>query len=231
MSFLLRMLIPLVGYVCVATVVSAALGVGYLRRSGKLNDETLYRMVALVHGVDLEEIEHAQDQVLAETPREEPSYAEQQMHAQAATIHFDAKRKQLADSLLEFDFQLERLTAETNKYAELGASVEQKLKSQKEELLTAQMIEVRKQIEMMTPDTQAKEILVLMIRDQRIDEVILLLGSMKARSCQSIINTFDTKDDIDMLYLVQQKMLAGGPTVDLINERLKDLEQLKNQEQ
>lgn len=231
MSFLLRMLIPLIGYVCVATVVSGALGYGYLRKSGKLSDEKLYRIVALVHDVDLDEIEHAKETVVSETPPEEPSFAEQQQFAQAATIHFDAKRKQLASSLMEFDHQLKRLTDEANRYAMLGDSVEQELKSQREQLLNAQLVEVSKQIESMHPLKQAKPMLVKRIEQGRLDEVILLLNSMKPRNRTAILNTFTTEQDIDHLYEVQRKMLEGGQAVDFIDERLKELQQLKNQAQ
>ena len=59
MSCLIRLLLPLIGYACVATVISAGLGYGYLRKSGQLDDETLFRITALGAGVDLEEIEKA----------------------------------------------------------------------------------------------------------------------------------------------------------------------------
>lgn len=231
MSFLLRMMIPLIGYVCVATVVTGALGFGYLRKSGKLNDETLYRIVALVHGVDLDEIEQAQEAVAAETPPEEPSFAEQQQFAQAATIQFDAKQKQLASSLLEFDHQLKRLTSEANRYTMLGDSVKQELETQKQMVLNQQIIEVSKQIESMDPDTQAKPMLALRIEQDRLDEVILLLNNMKPRSRTAILNTFTTEQDIENLYKVQRKMLEGGQAVEFINERLQELEQLKNRAQ
>jgi hypothetical protein len=231
MSFLLRMMIPLIGYVCVATVVTGALGFGYLRKSGKLNDETLYRIVALVHGVDLDEIEQAQEAVAAEAPPEEPSFAEQQQFAQAATIQFDAKQKQLASSLLEFDHQLKRLTSEANRYTMLGDSVKQELETQKQMVLNQQIIEVSKQIESMDPDTQAKPMLALRIEQDRLDEVILLLNNMKPRSRTAILNTFTTEQDIENLYKVQRKMLEGGQAVEFINERLQELEQLKNRAQ
>ena len=210
---------------------TGALGFGYLRKSGKLNDETLYRIVALVHGVDLDEIEQAQEAVAAETPPEEPSFAEQQQFAQAATIQFDAKQKQLASSLLEFDHQLKRLTSEANRYTMLGDSVKQELETQKQMVLNQQIIEVSKQIESMDPDTQAKPMLALRIEQDRLDEVILLLNNMKPRSRTAILNTFTTEQDIENLYKVQRKMLEGGQAVEFINERLQELEQLKNRAQ
>ena len=42
-------------------------------------------------------------------------------------MHFDAKRKQLADLLAGFDDQLQRLNDETNKYTTLRETVEKYL--------------------------------------------------------------------------------------------------------
>jgi hypothetical protein len=231
MSLLLRLLIPLIGYVCVATVVTAALGFGYLRSSGKLNDETLYRMIALVHGVDLEKFEHAEEKAVADAPGEEPSFAQQQQFAQAATIQFDAKRKQLATSLIEFDHQLKRLTEETERYNDLGDSVKAKLNEDKQQILNEQLVKVSQQIEAMTPKTQGKPMLVMRIEEDRLDEAILLLNNLKPRSRQEILATFTSPEEIKYLYRIQRKMLEGGQAVDFIDEKLKELEQLKNQAQ
>lgn len=230
MSMMIRLLFPLIGYLCVATVLSAGLGYGYLRRSGALNDETMFRVVALLHGIDLEELEKAGSEDGEAAPAEEASFDEQQQLAQAATIQSDAKRKQLADSLADFEFQLRLLDEKTGKYATFRESVEEYLKQQQDLVMKEQMQKVRAQLEAVDPTAQAKPILVKMIEDKRTDEVILLLGSMKARSQRDILNTFVTPTDLEMLYLIQRKMLAGEPALPYINERLEELEQLKEQE-
>ena len=78
MNALIRWTFPLIAYLCVGTVISAALGYGYLRHSGKLDDETMFRIMALVHGVDLDELAKEGTPTVEETPPEEPSFAEQQ---------------------------------------------------------------------------------------------------------------------------------------------------------
>jgi hypothetical protein len=113
----------------------------------------------------------------------------------------------------------------------LGDSVKQELETQKQMVLNQQIIEVSKQIESMDPDTQAKPMLALRIEQDRLDEVILLLNNMKPRSRTAILNTFTTEQDIENLYKVQRKMLEGGQAVEFINERLQELEQLKNRAQ
>jgi hypothetical protein len=230
MGALVRWVFPLVGYLCVATVVSAALGYGYLRRSGKLDDETMFRITALLHGVDLEELEKAGEKTVEETPPEEPSFAQQQEQVQAATLHFDAKHKQLEDSLTHFDYQLERVSEATARYTQLRVAVDQYLTQQRDQVTNEARQKVRAQLEGLVPKKQAKPLLIKMIDADQIDEVILLLNSMKPRSQQDILRTFDTVDDIDRLYQVQQRMLAGAPAKPYIDAQLEQLKQLQQQE-
>ena len=231
MGLVVRWLFPLVAYACVGTVASLALGYGYLRYSGKLDDETVFRITALLHGVDLAEIEKSAPATQSEAPPEETSFAEQQQQRQAATLHFDAKQKQLADSLSDFDYQLKRLTEATARYTQLKRSVEIYLTEQSQRVTEEARNKVRAQLELLVAKKQAKPILIRMIKDDQVDEVILLMSSMKARSQEMILRSFDTVDDLDMLYRVQQRMLAGHPAKQFIDDQVKALEQLKQQEQ
>lgn len=229
MSRLLGLLLPLIGYACVATVISAALGYGYLRKSGKINDEKLFKVVALLQDVDLEEIKKASDEHRPSTPPEESSFDEQQRHAQTTLLHFDAKQKQLAASLVNFDYQLKQLNAATENYARLKADVAKYLDEQGQLVLREAMQDVREQMELLSPK-QAKPILIKYIQDERIDDVIMLLGSMKAKSREAILKTFTTEEDREMLYRIQRKMLAGEPVKPFIDAKLKEMEKLKSQD-
>src|SRR5688572_21813462 len=146
MSRMLGLLLPLIGYACVATVISAALGYGYLRKSGKLDDETLFRVVALLQDVDLEEIKKQSQEQGPKTPGEEPSFGEQQRHVQTTMLHFDAKQKQLAVSLTNLDYQLRQLNAAIENYARLKADVAKYLDEQGKLVLREAMQDVREQM-------------------------------------------------------------------------------------
>ena len=56
MGALIRILFPLIGYFCVAATITTVAGYGYLRHNGILDDEKMFQIVSLVHGVDLEQI-------------------------------------------------------------------------------------------------------------------------------------------------------------------------------
>jgi len=227
MGRLFGFLISLIGYACVATVISAALGYAYLRHAGKLDDETMFRVVALVHGVNLDEIAKAKKQEAPGTPGEEPSFQEQRQRLQTASLQFDAKQKQLADALVIFNYQLKQLNLATENYAKLRAEVKQYLEEQGKLVLSENMQKVRAQLELVDPKKQAKPMLTKYIDDNRIDEVIMLLNSMKPKSQMDILKTFNAPEDLDRLYRIQRKMLAGEPVKPMIDARLKELEQLE----
>jgi hypothetical protein len=229
MSRLLGLLLPLIGYGCVATVVSGALGYGYLRKSGKLDDEKLFHIVAIVQDVDLEEIKKKAEEHAPALPAEEPSFDEQQRRSQTESLHFDAKQKQLAISLVSFDYQLKQLIAATDNYARLKREVTEYLDQQGQSVLREAMQEVRQQLEELSPK-QAKPILINYIADNDMDDVIKLLRSMKPKKRETILKTFTTEEDVEMLYKIQRKMLAGEPEKPFIDEKFKALEQLKAQD-
>jgi hypothetical protein len=53
---MIRFLFALIGYLATATVITLALGVGYLWQTERLSDDKMFRMIALLQGVDLEQI-------------------------------------------------------------------------------------------------------------------------------------------------------------------------------
>lgn len=231
MGMLIRMLFPLIGYFCVATVVSGAIAYGYMVKSGKLDDEKIFRITAILQDVDLEEIERQSNETEEPgTPPEEPSYEQQRRQYQTISLQFDVKEKQLADSLVDFDYQLKRLGGATEQYTRLRSEVEEYLVQQSNRVLSEEMQKVRKQLESLIPKKQAKPILIKYITDDRIDDVIMLLGSMKPRDQEAILRTFDSPEDLEMLYRIQRKMLAGEPAKPFIDSQLQALEQLKAQQ-
>jgi hypothetical protein len=227
MSALIRFTLPLVAYLCVGTVITAGLGYGYLRNSGKLNDETMFRIMALVHGLDLDELGKESEKSVDGTPPEESSFDEQQAHVQATTLRFDAKQKQLADSLVQFEYQVNRVTAARVRYDDLRSAVEDFLTQKEQELSNSDLAGVRAQLEAMDPKKQAKPLLVTYMEGGEVDLVVKLLGSMKERNRREILRTFTTPEDIKMLKQMQEHILNDNPAKAKIAEQLEALEQLK----
>lgn len=230
MSAIVRFLFPLIGYFCTATVVAAAMGAGLLRYTGRLNDERMFQLLAVVHDVDLEEVEQAHEAIESEIPPEEASFDDQQQLRHVATLQFDAKLKQLDDLLSNFTYQLDDLNVKTGRYENLRTEVENYLKQQSDEAQAAEVRRVIQQMEVLDPRKQAKPLVQEMIKEGRIDTVIQILGSMKTRARNDLLKAFDTAEDIEMLYQIQRHMLEDDPTSQFIRQQVQTLEDLKSQD-
>jgi hypothetical protein len=73
MTRILQLLFALIGYVCTATVITALLGIYYFWRTDRLNDEKMFRMIALLQDVDLVQIAAKQKKTTEEVPHGEPA--------------------------------------------------------------------------------------------------------------------------------------------------------------
>lgn len=230
MAAMIRLLFPLIGYFCTATVITLVAGFGYLRSSGKLDDEHVFRIVSTLHDIDLEKIAKSHGPGEDDIPLEESSYDQQIEFSQVATLHLQSKQDDLEKQLNEFESQFKQLNVQTARYQTFRQEVERYLIERGERALESGLVAVRNQLENLTAKKQAKPLLVQWIKEGRIEDVILLLNGLKDRSREEIIRTFDTPEDIDMLKLIYDQMLEGHPEKTFIEGKLNELQQLKQQD-
>lgn len=230
MNAMVRILFPLIGYLCVGTVLTGALAYGYLVQTGRLTDETQFRIAALLHGVDLNELQQEVKEHSEEVPGEEQSYEQKRQELDIAGLHYDAMRKQMESSLTEFDYQLKRLSTESLRYTNLKKEVEDFLEKQKTAVENEAMQRVVAQIEGLSAKKQAKPILKQYIEEQKIEEVIRILNLMKNSVRREVLKAFNEKEDLEELYLIQQAMLSDDPSKVFIDEKIEALKALKDQD-
>ncbi|QEG33051.1 MotE family protein [Bythopirellula goksoeyrii] len=230
MSTLIRFIFPLVGFLSTATVLTAVGGYGYLRNTGKLDDEKMFHIVAVLHDVNLDKIaeSHSEDQL--DVPPEEASFERRQEDAQIATLQLQAKRDDLLRLMEDFNAQLKQLSTANARYQTYSSEVEQFLNKIKEEALDDGLRSVREQIQNMHPKKQAKPLLIKMLRDEhRMQQVILILNGMSPKKRSDIIKTFEP-EDLDILADLHKHMLDGDPVRPYVENQLNELNKLKTQD-
>jgi hypothetical protein len=223
MAGLIRILFPLVGFFCTATVLTGVASYGYLRNMGFLDDEKLFRIVALLNDVDLEKISDQHSNKEADVPPEEMSHEQGQQLMQVAALHLQSKKDDLDKQLEQFDAKLREMTAENNRYQGFKREVELYLEKVKEEAEDSGLLAVRNQIQNLIPKKQAKPILVGWIKEEKTRQVIQLLNGMPAKKRSDILKTFDTPEDLEMLAKIQQQMLDGDPIKPFVEEQMQKL--------
>jgi hypothetical protein len=230
MAALIRLLFPLVGYICTATVITLVAGFGYMRSKGMLDDDQMFQIVSLMHGIDLDKIAESQKTDEDDVPPEEPSYEQQIEYSQVATLQLQAKQDFLEKERNDFKADFTSISTERARYQSFKEEVEQYLKQREEIALQSGLVAVRNQIQNLTPKKQAKPLLVQWIKEGRVDDVILLLNGLSDRARREIILTFDTPEDVDMLKKIYEQMLDGRPEKTFIEDKLNELQELKEQE-
>ncbi len=229
MAGLIRLLFPLIGFFCTATVVTAVASYGYMRHSGILDDEKIFRVVALINDIDLEKLAEKHDQKELDVPPEEMSYEQGQQRLQVATLQLQSKKDDLDKQLDQFEEKLRVMAAGNIRYQAFQKEVELYLQKVKQEAEDDGLLAVRNQIQNLVPKKQAKPILVAMIKEERTKQVIQLLNGMPAKKRTDILKTFDTPEDLEMLGKIQAQMLAGDPIKPFVEEQLQKLSDANSQ--
>ncbi|TWU27803.1 hypothetical protein [Bythopirellula polymerisocia] len=230
MGALIRFAFPLIGFLSTATVITALGSYGYLRNSGKLDDEKVFRIVAIMHDVDLDKIAKAHSEEQLDVPREEDSFERRQEASQMATLQLQAKRDDLIRLLDDFDSQFKQLSTASARYQNYKTEVEHFLTEIKQEALDEGLRSVREQIQNMNPKKQAKPLLIKMLREEdRMHQVILILNGMSPKKRSDIIKTFEP-EDLDILADLHRHMLDGDPVKPYVENQLNELNKLKSQD-
>jgi hypothetical protein len=226
MTRLLHMLFALIGYVCTATVITAVLGALYLWHTDQLNDEKMFRMVALLHDVDLQQIAAKQKKTTEEVPPEEPSLANVAHQQQVLDRNFEVKLLALQRGRQDYDFSLQQLKEERSRYDRMAQEWQDKLKQHDERATQENVAKVVAQLEQVKPAI-GKKLLMRYIAENRMDDAILLMGKMSESKLTKILKTFESDEELDKLHEIHQRIVASGGDTSQLNkaiDRLKPAE-------
>lgn len=230
----MRFLMAMIGYAAVATVLSALLGVGYLWQTERLTDERLFRIVALLHGVDLtESIED--EQPIETVPEEELSMIEKERLIEIKTRNHEAHLFSLQRGRNEFEHALSQLVSERDRFDQLAREMEQRLKQESAESANEGVQNVVRDLTLAKPD-KAKELLLLMLnrggsdpeeKQRALDDVIRLINSMPRDTWEAIQNKFEGQAELNQLHLIEVEQLEGGAKKRVFDEALEAIQNSK----
>jgi hypothetical protein len=221
---IVQLLLALIAYVSVATMITLALGVGYLWHNDRLSDEKLFRLVALVQDVDVQQIGRAQEKSGDEVPPEEPSLEDVMHHQEIRDRNFEVKLLALQRGKQEYDDRLQQLKVQTDRYDRLAQEWQSRLK--KEEELTTQenLAKVVSQLEQLRPPV-AKDLLIRWIEEQRMDDAILLMNKMSGNKLSKILKAFETQEELNHLHEIHQRIIGGDAGTEQLQHAINDMKQ------
>src|SRR5438045_1093356 len=129
MSKIIELALGLIAYICVATVITAALAIGYFWHTEQLTSEKVFRIVAMLQDVDLQQLAAAQQKKAGDdVPPEEPSLNEVMHRQQVQDRNFEVKLLALKTGKQEYEASFQKLIEKIDRYDRMVQDVQSRLK-------------------------------------------------------------------------------------------------------
>ena len=224
MSRILNFAATLLLYFCMATVLAQAAMLGVLWYKGHLAAARLGEALGAFYG-----LESAAAKALRETrdQREiQVAYGDILERRALASLDLDLRETALDNAMIDLMNQRTRLDDDRKKYTLLLGDFEQRLDELRQGATNRAIQDVQQTIETMRPE-QAKAQILLMMDDERLEDVVTLLKSMPRDVLKRILNEFQD-DEKERLYDVIKQILSGTGEGDLIDQVREQIDGFKN---
>lgn len=193
----------IIGCVCVATVLSEAVGLGMLWWRGHLNDHTVQEIRLILMGGEQEtaEIDESRD-------RPQPSLGDVSNVRSMVAAEFDARESELTRIKELLAERSERLAADQAAFAQKKQNFEQELQRLQEQTAT-EAIEQARGVLLALPPKNAVE----QLSGLSVDDAVVLLKGMPEKSIAKILKEFAQEEGrADRGRKIFEALKRGEPT-------------------
>jgi hypothetical protein len=222
MGRVLSLLAALVCYISVATVLSAVSGFVYLRASGKVDDQKLARVVALLQGIETEEKAAEPTVEGKEQDSEQSSYDEREKARQLYSRQLEMRELALKSGQERIRSEQRDLMEQKDRYERLKTAFEEQLAALRDGAKSSGRENVRLIWETIKPKL-AKEQMLAMLEAQEINEVVAILSAVPIAKRAKIISEFKTQDETAKLDQILRLIRQGVPETNLIDKTGKQI--------
>lgn len=220
----MKKLFSLIGYLSTATMIAAAVGLLYMWRTQLLTNEKMFRIVALVHDIDLEQIAEDESSTARDVPPEEVSLSDIEMIREVKLRDYEVKINALKVGTQEFERTFRDINEGRQRYDQMAEELGERLNQQKQLSSKENLAAVVAGLQSMRP-AEAKELLLMFLNEPGGErDVIILMKEMQPSKLQKILLQFKTEDELKEYHKLQQMMLDGfpeGPEIDNMLERVR----------
>jgi len=218
-----RSLGALIGYACLATVLAEAAALGLLWMDGKLSHEKVFRVLAVIHDVDLDEPGAGRRDRTTLDPDKQPSYQDIVRRRGMESRLIEMKMQALQDGLDQVEFQRVQLAKEKERHRQNLEAFKQRLQELEEDTEKKGYQEVRVIWETIPPK-QAKESILNMVEAGEIEDVVTIMSDMPIVKRAKIIREFDSEREMEVLDQILRLIREGGAVQSLIDNARQNIE-------
>jgi hypothetical protein len=201
---------------CTGTVLTAMIMMGYFAWRGTFNAETATKIIALLNGIDIsgERLVRVMNKVDAS---EQPDFGEILAERTMQSLDMDLRLR----SQKTFDDELTKQATELRdaqaRFDQRREAFDRKLDEVRQGARDEGLKEVQKTLQALEAD-QAKQQLMRMYDDQRMDDVVNIIQGIPIDKRKEILAEFTTPDEQDKLHEILRRIGDGLPTTQLIDE-------------
>ncbi len=210
---MMAMMLRMFGAFCIGTVITQFIMLGYFAWRGTLSADTTTKVVALLNGIDItgERLVRIMNKADAS---EQPDFEE--ILADRAMKSFDMDLR--LRSQKTFDDELTKMVTDlrenTARFDQRREAFERKQEEYRQGTQDAGMKEVQRTLLALAPD-QAKDQLMRIYEDQRIDEVVSIIQGMPLDKRKDILAEFTTADEAEKLNEILRRISEGLRTTSM----------------
>jgi hypothetical protein len=159
-------------------------------------------------------------------PPAEPSLNEVMHHQQVLDRNFEVKQLALQRGRQAYLDALQQLNAKIERYDRLAQDIQQRLEQERELTTQQNVARVVSQLEQVSPEV-GKNQLMMWIKDEKLDDAILLMGRMSENKLAKILKSFKTDEELAQLHAIHERMIKAGVENSAIEKALGELSALE----
>ncbi len=205
----------------VATVITQMILFGYFLTRGTINGDTATQVVALMNGIDISG--NRLQQILRQSEdREQPDFDDILDARKMESLDMDMRLRSQNEFRDELSKMLADLRIQRERFDDRRKSFDERLEEIKQGAQEEGIMELQRILQSLDA-VQAKEQLLTMYDDERIDDVVNIVQAMSTEKRKDILAEFVSKDETVKLADILRRIGEGTPTTTLINQARSDL--------
>lgn len=206
---------------CIATVITQMIMFGYVLSRGDVNADTGTKIIALLNGIDITG-DRLKEIVRQGEDREQPDFDEILEARKLDSYDMELRLQSQSAFRDELSTKLAELRTERDRFDERLASFRRELEEIREGAQRKGLQDVQRTLQSLDAG-QAKEQLLMMYDDKRIDDVVTIIQAMPTEKRKDILAEFVQKGEADKLADILRRIGEGMPTTSVIDRAAEGL--------
>lgn len=228
---MIKTLMQLPVYLCIATCIAEAIYLGSIAANGKLGKGEMNEIAAIVYGVDRETVIRHYEKYSPEEFIEPVDLEALEVQEQLRHFDIDVRENAIIKAIDDLKFYEEDLNVERNRYDNLRLDFERRWALIGDTSSSQDVVELRQTLQAMTP-AQAKEQIIRLfeLSKQNVDEeiandAVAIIRTMPIDKQRKIVAEFRTPQEKERLAEILRLIRTGVPEVPLIQRTRARLDQ------